>query len=39
VALATNPPSLSAIAMSAALGLLLELLPGRPAWITAARLD
>lgn len=39
VALATSPPQLSVIAMSAALGLFLELLPVRPAWINAARLD
>jgi len=39
VALATGQTSLSVIAMSAALGLFLELLPARPAWISAARLD
>lgn len=38
-ALASNPPQLSVIVMSAALGLLLDRLPVRPAWISAARLD
>jgi len=31
-ALAGNPPQLSVIITSAALGLLLDLLPARPAW-------
>jgi hypothetical protein len=38
-ALATNPPQLSVIVASAALGFLLDLLRVRPAWISAARLE
>lgn len=33
LALAGNPPQLSIIIASAALGFLLELLPSRPAWM------
>jgi len=38
-ALASNPPQLSVIVTSAALGFLLDLLRVRPAWISAARLE
>ena len=38
-ALADSPPQLSVIIMSAALGFLVDLLPGRPALTAPLRLD